>query len=200
MAEKIVSTITTSKNHLLRLRELGLTEYLSSGCKFTIEILDQGTFKKIKEPYFKTENEANDVIDKIYNLDNLLIRRKKAIEKLRDDFELSIEGTEEYDFYQILDGLWINDFDIRVNEHSRAIVISDVDRNVIEFLRKYKFPVSFKGIYVLDYGISYSVMLSGYDKEYCIFSTDWLVNEKPGGEQYRLLFERYLSVTFSRFF
>ncbi|HWD89980.1 MAG TPA: hypothetical protein VG367_17760 [Mucilaginibacter sp.] len=199
MAEKIVSVITTSKNQVLRVRELNFTEYLSSGYKFIIEILDQGTFKKIKEPYFNTQNEANDVIDKIYNLDNLLIRKKKAIEKLQDDFESSIEGSEEYDFYQIFDGLWINDFDIRSNEHSRAITASDVDRNVIDFLKKYKFPTSFKGIYIIDYHVNYSVMLRGYDKEYCIFSTDWLVNEKPNGEQYLLLFERYLSVTFSKF-
>ena len=201
MSETIISTFNTINNDILRVRELTFSEKFSTNAKYVIEVLELGKFKAIKRPYFSTIDEAEGVVNKIYNLDTLLVRKKKAIAKLNNAFLESMKGTKEYDFYNILGDLLINDYEIREDNHSNAIISSDsITSNVVSFLSKYGFPKSHQGMYVMDFHISYAVILKGYDKEYCLFSTDWFEHERPEGIQYRILFEKQLSITFNKFY
>lgn len=196
MAEKVVLALTTPRTGLVRIRERSYFEQIGS-YKYVIESLSNGSFNTYQNKFFHKEQDARTYLNNLYHRDVLFERSIKAISKVDDDFEESLKGTKEYDFFKILELFEIHDYQADIENNSgKAICSVPISSyyQINEFLKKYNYPTSIKSYEIEDHGDGYAFIIKPHTgKEHCLFF--YLHYEYESDyQQYKLLFDSKLRV------
>lgn len=200
MRDIVKFSITLSTNQVIRIRECGTLESLK-GNRYVLESLSNGAFTT-KNQYFPSQEAAQGVLDKVYCLDVLQKTKNKAMAKIDEGFEDSIRGTYEYDFYQFLDGIIIDDYIIKYDDWS--VAVCSITSNPLtlkqrQFLLTYNFPTNVNGYEIEDQEGHYVFSLKTHTDDKVIFWTVPLEAEEANGESYKYLFEAKLHPTYSKY-
>lgn len=194
MPDKIIQTLTTSDNRILRIRERGIMERFGSHA-FALEVLIDGAFKVLVDGKYKTEEDAIEGLNKIYRLDNIAQIRRNALRKLKPGFHETLKGTKDYDLYVLLESLVIVEFKFFDDRWPRAICRTQGNDSVHllnQFLTKYGYAGEVKAIEIEVMNDDYDFNLVTYKNDYSLYNSMY-EQERENAAQYKLLFESKLN-------
>lgn len=131
----ILWSITSESFGTLRVRERSYMESIGS-YRIVLEQLRYGEFRIHERGYFKSRQQADLVIKKLSYFIALDEKRLRALKKIDYDYQDSIQGTKEGDFFDYLNGFQIRDCEFVSSNLIKAICSNGESYKVDQYLSK----------------------------------------------------------------